>query len=412
VQANIDNPPAVAQAAPTEVPYKPRFQLDYIGSTGVGLQTGGPFGTGLAGGVNGIFSDMLGNNQLFGAISLNGEIYDLAGQFAYFNQNKRLNWGAGISHIPYLSGAQYLYADTLQSDDGSKLPVLNSSIDLLRTFQNQLTVYAAYPFSAVRRIEAGASFARYYYRLDRYTEYFDETGIFYLGAKKERLPTPKGFNFGQVYTALVGDNSSFGVASPLLGSRYRFEGAKYLGVVNLTNLTADYRKYFRWAPVTLATRNLFMGRFGRDAESGVLPPLYIGYPFLVRGYDAPGYAENTSQRVVSINDLIGSKMYVANAELRLPFTGPERLSAIKSNLLFSELNVFTDGGIAWGNRNLLSEQDETGAIVRANRFILSSGISIRVNLFGALILEPYYAIPWQNGGFKNASFGLNFVPGF
>lgn len=414
VQANIVDPPAVttAQATAVEVPYRPKFQLDYLGSTGVGVQAGGPFGTGLAGGVNGIFSDILGNNQLFGAVSLNGEVYDIAGQFGYLNQKSRLNWGAGISHIPYLSGAQYQYPDSVQVQSGDKVEVINSSLDLLRTFQDQLMVYASYPFSTIQRIEAGASFARYYYRLDRYSEYYDPDTYEYLGGKKERRPTPSGFNFGQVYLALVGDNSSFGVASPLVGSRYRLEGAQYLGVVNLLNLTADYRKYFRLAPLTFATRNLYMGRFGRDAESGVLPPLYLGYPFLVRGYDALGYADNTNQTTVSINDLIGTRIYVANAELRLPFTGPERLSAIKSSFLFTELNLFTDGGIAWGNRDLLSGQDGTGEIKRASRFIMSSGVSLRVNLFGALVIEPYYAIPWQNGGWKNGSFGLNFTPGF
>src|SRR3954469_9633063 len=114
-------------------------------------------------------------------------------------------------------------------------------------------VYAAYAFSAIRRVEAGASFARYYYRLDRYTEYYDPYSYNYLGAKKERLPTPSGFNFGQVYAAFVGDNSSFGVASPLMGSLYRLEVAQHLGVVNLTSLTADYRKYFRFEPFTFAT---------------------------------------------------------------------------------------------------------------------------------------------------------------
>ncbi|MBB1285975.1 PD40 domain-containing protein [Flavisolibacter sp. BT320] len=414
VQANILSAPQIssAQQTFTELPYRPKFQLDYIGSTGVGIQTGGPLGTGLAGGVNGIFSDILGNNQLFGAISLSGEIYDLAGQFSYLNQKSRINWGAGISHIPYLSGSQYLYFDSMQTDNGSRIPVLNSSIDLLRTFQDQLMLYASYPFSTIRRVEVGGSLARYYYRLDRYTEFYDESGRAYLGAKREKLPSPSGFTFGQVYTALVGDNSQFGVASPLIGSRYRFEGARYLGVVNLTNLTADYRKYFRMAPLTFATRNMYIGRFGKDKESGVLPPLYIGYPFLVRGYDAIGYAENTNQSDVSINDLIGSSMYVTNAELRFPLTGPERLSAIKSGFLFTELNLFTDGGIAWGNRKLLNEQDATGKVSRSSRFILSSGISLRVNLFGALIIEPYYAIPWQNGGFRNATFGLNFVPGY
>ena len=47
-----------------------------------------------------------------------------------------------------------------------------------------------------------------------------------------------------------------------------------------------------------------------------------------------------------------------------------------------------------------------------SRFILSSGVSLRVNLFGYIIVEPFYAIPWQNGGFDNATFGLNFAPGW
>lgn len=414
VQANINNPPAIAKAqmAITEVPYHPKFQLDYIGDTGAGVTTGGPIGTGLAGGVNGIFSDILGNTQLFGAISLNGEVYDLAGQFAYLNQNKRLNWGAGISHVPFLSGSQYLNRDSLTGRDGNKFPVVNNSIDLLRTFQDQLTVYASYPFSTIRRLEAGGSYARYYYRLDRYTEYYDETGTIYYGRKRERQPTPAGFGFGQLYMALVGDNSALGVTAPLLGSRYRFETAQYFGMVNLTNITADYRKYFRFPPFTLATRHMYIGRFGRDAGSGALPPLYLGYPWLVRGYEALGYAQNTGQAGVSINHLMGQRMYVTNAELRLPFTGPERLSAIKSSFLFTDLNLFTDGGITWGNRSLLAEQDASGKIQPLSRFVFSSGISLRINLFGAMILEPYYAVPWQNGGFRNASFGLNFMPGF
>jgi hypothetical protein len=155
---------------------------------------------------------------------------------------------------------------------------------------------------------------------------------------------------------------------------------------------------------------MYVGRFGRDAESGILPPLFIGYPTLIRGYSAVDYTDNGEQNSVTINDLIGSQMYVANAELRLPFTGPERLSAIKSRFLMTELNLFTDGGMAWGNNEGLF--NNTGKTQRTNRFIVSSGVSLRVNLFGYLVLEPFYAIPWQNGGMKNGTFGLNFVPGW
>src|SRR5215203_2802921 len=43
--------------------------------------------------------------------------------------------------------------------------------------------------------------------------------------------------------------------------------------------------------------------------------------------------------------------------------------------------------------------------------VLSSGVSLRLNLFGYLVIEPYYAIPWQNGGLRNATFGINLLPG-
>src|SRR6185503_15235623 len=162
------------------------------------------------------------------------------------------------------------------------------------------SVFAAYPFSQTRRVEGGASFARYYYRLDRFSDFYTPDLNFFYGSRRERLPTPKGFNFGQGYLAFVGDNSQFGVASPLIGHRFRFEAGQYFGIVNMQTLLGDYRKYFRLRPFTLATRNMYMGRFGKDAESGVLPPLYIGYPFFIRGYEATNFAEQATGEKVTI----------------------------------------------------------------------------------------------------------------
>jgi hypothetical protein len=76
----------------------------------------------------------------------------------------------------------------------------------------------------------------------------------------------------------------------------------------------------------------------------------------------------------------------------------------------TELNLFTDGGVAWGNTEGIN--GNTNKRVRDSQFILSSGVSLRVNVLGYVILEPFYAIPWNNGGLKNGSFGLNFVPGW
>jgi hypothetical protein len=413
VQNNINNSPfaIVDETSFINKPYKAKFKLDYVGNTGMGVTTGG-FANGVSGGINGIFSDILGNHQLFGSLAINGEVYDFGGQFAYINADKRLNWGTSISHVPYLSGIQRVFLDTLVLNGHDTTEVANFSTDILRTFEDQVSVFAAYPFSQTRRLEGGASFAKYYYRLDRYSDFYTPDLNFFVGSRREKLPTPGGFNFGQGYLAYVGDNSQFGVASPLIGHRFRVEAGQYFGVVNLQTLLGDYRKYFRMAPFTLATRNMYMGRFGKDAESGVLPPLYIGYPFFIRGYEATNFAEQSTGEKVTINDLIGSNIFVTNAELRLPFTGPERLSVIRSRFLLTELNLFTDGGVAWGNPASPSSEPKNNLVPRDSKFILSSGLSLRVNLFGYIIIEPYYAIPWQNGGFKNANFGLNFLPGW
>jgi hypothetical protein len=80
--------------------FRPQFGLTYIGSSGVGASTS-RFGTGMNGGVSMMFSDIVGNHQLFSVLAINGEVYDFGGQVGYVNQQKRINWGGSISHIPY-----------------------------------------------------------------------------------------------------------------------------------------------------------------------------------------------------------------------------------------------------------------------------------------------------------------------
>jgi hypothetical protein len=42
----------------------------------------------------------------------------------------------------------------------------------------------------------------------------------------------------------------------------------------------------------------------------------------------------------------------------------------------------------------------------------STGLSLRVNLLGAMIIEAYYALPWRGDRFEKGAFGLNFAPGW
>lgn len=390
----------LADSAIKRMPYRPRLQLDYLSNTGAGISTS-RYGTGLAGGVNAMFSDMLGNHQLFGAVSLNGQLADAAGQFVFLNQKKRFNWGIGFSHIPYYSGFAWLDVDSLTLGN-KKIEVLTHNTDIFRTFEDQFSISGAFPFSQTRRVEMGASYSFYYNTHERFTEYYDSLGYLIGYRHKKHLPAEKGFQAGNFYLAWVGDNSQFGVASPLRGHRFRFEAGQYLGSINANQLLADYRRYFRMAPFTFATRALFYGQFGKDVTNGNLPALYIGYPWLVRGYENVNFT-GKNEASLTINELAGSKTIVANAEIRLPFTGPGRLSVIHSRTLLTELALFTDAGSAWG---------WTGNQNKKGKLILSSGVSFRLNFFGYLVIEPFYVIPWQNGGFRNTSIGLNFLPGW
>src|SRR5690606_20456035 len=92
----------------SNIAYTPKFKLDYLANSGVGMSVGSRYGAGISSGIQGQFSDILGYNQIFAALNINGEIYDFGGQVAYINQRSRLNWGGALSHIPYMTGfSQY-----------------------------------------------------------------------------------------------------------------------------------------------------------------------------------------------------------------------------------------------------------------------------------------------------------------
>lgn len=91
---------------------------------------------------------------------------------------------------------------------------------------------------------------------------------------------------------------------------------------------------------------------------------------------------------------MGSKIAVANAEIRYPLSGPKQLALIKSGFLFTDLVLFTDAGIAWNdpaNLELSWNPDKADKRIPA----ISSGIALRLNLFGYVVLEPYLAFPYQ-----------------
>ncbi|HMP29785.1 MAG TPA: hypothetical protein PKD85_09300, partial [Saprospiraceae bacterium] len=99
--------------------------------------------------------------------------------------------------------------------------------------------------------------------------------------------------------------------------------------------------------------------------------------------------------------------------------------------LLTDLNFFFDAGTAFNRfqhftdgqsveRTLFNPdgtpvRDQNNMIVTETvnvkpTIARSAGISMRVNLFGYLVVEPYYA--WRLEGVRQASFGFNLVPGW
>lgn len=430
--ASMDQVPVLDGADIKEVEYEPKFKLDYAGGGGgVGFGANPVFGTtaGLAGGIDLLFSDILGNNQFFTSLQMNGEVSDFGGTVAYLNRKRRLNWGVSLSRIPLRSiGNLQPRLDTLNFGGGQLAEVINSPFVISRLFQNQLGGFAQLPFSTTLRLEANLNGTIYNNSVREYPRYFNSFGqpIFVGGAQPERRRDleQETFFLGGAGIALVGDRSFNGLTAPIKGSRFRLGVDRNFGEFNFNTITADYRRYVHLGKVTLAGRALHFGRYGTDSER--LFPQFLGNPWFIRGLQANRLDRSFAGSDRNLEELIGSKIGVVNAEVRIPFTGPKQLALFGSRFLFSDLNFFIDGGVAFNTFNQFNGEvvtlDENGeplinpvtgepfVAVSAARPIFTVGASLRVNLLGSIILEPFYAKPLVEGA--GWSFGLNILPGW
>lgn len=404
---NYDIPSVIDASNFLDKPFRSKFELAAIQQSGIGIGVGSYGGggtyTGLAGGVAGLFTDILNRNQIYGVLAVNGEIYDFGGQAMYLNRTGRIYWGGGIGHIPYLSSYWGYGIDS--TDVGTPQdPEYSQDIYMQRMFVDQANLFTSFPISRTLRWEASASFAHYSFRIDRLRTYIGPR--YYYAQTREKLASPPGFNLYSGMLAFVGDNAHFGLTSPMTGSRFRLEGGRTFGRLEMYNALVDGRKYFRYAPITFAIRGMYYGRLGKDADNNLMYPMFIGNEYFIRGYNYNSMTRQSANDVgFSVNNLLGTQLAIANAEIRLPFTGPERLAQIKSEFLFSDLVAFFDIGKAW-------EYTEQGVKYGwdDNPYVYSAGLALRVNLFGYAVIEPYMAYPFAMTN-PQPTFGLHISGG-
>lgn len=444
--SKADNDLKKINSSTKNVAYSPNFKLDYIGG-GAGIGTGvnnNNFrnATGLQGGIDMLFGDLLGNQQLYSQVALNGEILDMGGIVSYINRKNQLAWGVGLSHVPLRTGYQDYSQSSIDDGRGNTFPALKATTNLIRIFDQGLNVFAHYPFSTTLRLEGGVAGTYRSFRWDEYNDYYigDQFRGYQLAASdRMRIPTEDALILDQFYTirkgtggnanvAFVGDNSYFGLTAPLAGHRFRASVEQYFGNDNYTGLLLDGRKYFWMKPISIAVRSTNYLRWEKVTNS--VYPLFLGNMGFVRGLGS--ILNNDIESLgLTFSQLVGSKMALGSVEVRLPFTGPKRLALIPSSFLLTDLNVFVDGGVVFDSFNDFSEgkpydfisRDENGNIILDSSgrpfyetrtakptFITTVGASLRINLFGALIIEPYYAMPLLQG--SRFRFGINLIPGW
>jgi outer membrane protein assembly factor BamA len=110
------------------------------------------------------------------------------------------------------------------------------------------------------------------------------------------------------------------------------------------------------------------------------------------------------------NRLVGSRIGVASLEFRVPLFGTDELGLINFPFLPTEIAPFIDVGVAWDQArspSLNFQRNSTSLEVP----VASAGISARVNVLGYLVLETYYAYPFQRPD-KGWHFGFNLAPGW
>ena len=387
--------------------YRTRFTPDYVSRPAIGYARDN-FGRGFYGGSAIALSDILGNKQLIFAGYVNGRINEAQLLAAYANMSRRINWAVGISQDPYY----FLEPSAIQVGQNENIFITRVRRLIVRsTFAS-----AFYPISRFQRIETGMRFANVDDALLQINEPYNPQTGFATGDAYMETNHRAGVTYVQPNAALVFDNSLFGYVGPFYGQRYRLEYGYTVGSWRFSQVTADYRRYDRLlGPIVLASRLLYFGRIGRDAEEF---RIYAGSNDMIRGNTSGSYRRNecrqedpeTQTGCVELDRLVGTQIGVASVELRFPILNPS--FGVPSALPPLEGAIFYDMGLVWEGNSTIRWKRRVGDSPTGVRTPLKTvGVALRANLFGFAIARLDYSVPQDRprvGGLWTFSLGPTF----
>ena len=343
--------------------YKVKFTPDYLAGT-FGYNTY----FGLSGQSYFVFSDYLGNDQIYVATDLVNSIDQSNVQVFYFYNKHRTNYGIGAFHTKnyYLDNNDFLFSDRFYG------------------FQT----YLSRPFSTFRRIDLFVS----QYFIDR--QYYDWNDT--RPNKSSKVTTAE--------LSYVVDNVIWGITGPVNGRRAKlaFSGGSNLFNSNDIQFTAvdmDYRKYWH-----IKGDFSFTFRTAGGASFGRTPKLYFlgGTTNWIgnRTLDAKVYdVENlyfsdvvTPLRGVPYYELSGDRYALVNLEFRYPLIH-YLVMGFPLPLVLSGVNgvIFTDIGSAWYGDHFKGATSQGGAD-RLQDIKMGFGFGWRLNL-GIFLLR--YDLAWR-----------------
>jgi len=377
--------------------YRPRLRADHIITTDVGY-TPNYYGThGFSGGTMLVFNDLIGNHQLAVAGQVNGRLQDGSIFAGYANFSRRFQFSTG----GFIQPQMFPTGVTFSEQPGGRGHV---RYDIVRFVQRNAFLVGMYPFNRFSRFEAGVQ----YNNIGRSLVQFDFEvlpGGFATGGSFQTVKKLPTLSFASPNLALVTDNALFGYTGPLAGRRARLDVTSTIGSVRKMDYLLDARNYLpiRLGTLTFATRLYASVAVGRDEN---LFPKYIGRPDFVRGYDraslfsggvvcnsvlgteVAGQPGNACSQV----EMVGSRVAVANAEMRFPIIRRFELGAFGLPPIDGVL--FYDAGVAWSAGQQVSLRKPAGYDPELQRYAFTSwGGGVRVNLFNMAILRWDYAIP-------------------